>query len=147
MRSHTQPSRAFFAVLLVLSPGATVAAQMSRACWLVTPAEAAQILGKPELSSGEVMRDDYPTCDYLRAGFDAHVDHARPVARVRASLEEGIKNNKVEAIAGIGDNAGWNKSAGEPSLIAVKGTHVVEIRSLSWQWKGSPDQVKPTLSK
>ena len=74
------------ALALALSmPFATVTAQASNACWIVTPAEAAQILGRPELANGDVMHDNYQTCDYLRAGFDVHIDHVRSAARMRES--------------------------------------------------------------
>ena len=138
---------AAFAGLLASAAFSAVAAQHSRACWLVTPAEAAQILDKPELANGETMHDDYATCDYLRAGFDAHLNHGRTVANLRQALDDGIKSGKLEPIAGVGDKGGFDKSAKQPSLVAITGTHVLEIRILSSDWKGSPDQIQPTLVK
>lgn len=138
---------ALLSVCVTLTPFSTAATQQSRACWLVTPAEAAQILSRPELASGDVMRDGYQDCDYLRAGFDVHIEHVRTVAHVRESLKQDIKNNKVEAVAGVGDEAGFEKSDKQPSLIVIKGTHVVEATILMSRWKGSGEQVRPTLVK
>ncbi len=78
------PARTALLALLALT--LTTGPQQSRACWLVTPAEAAQLLGRPELANGEQMRDDYPACDYPRAGFDVHLNHGRSVASIRQAL-------------------------------------------------------------
>ena len=58
---------------LSLTPLASLTAQKAKACWIVTPAEAAQILGRPELANGDEMHDNYQTCSYFRAGFDVHI--------------------------------------------------------------------------
>lgn len=147
MTSSFGPARTAVAVWLTVAPFSTAAAQHSRACWLVTPAEAAQILGRPELASGEAMRDDYATCSYTRADFDVHLNHGRSLANLRQALEEGIKSGKVETVAGVGDEAGLDKSGKQPSLIAIKGKYVLETRILSSSWKGPPEQIKPTLVK
>ena len=140
------PGTAFVASLLV-APLSTGAAQTSRACWLVTPAEAAQILGRPELASGETMHDDYATCTYSRGDFGVHLNHGRTVASLRQALQEGVRSGKVEAIAGVGDEAGVDKSGKQPSLIAIKGKYVVETRILSSPSKIPSDQIKPRLVK
>ena len=133
--------------LLAFTPHSTVGAQRSRACWLVTPAEAAQILGRPELASGEDMHDDYARCSYSRGGFDVHLNHGRTVANIRQALDDDIKSGKIEAISGLGDHAGIEKAGKQPTLIVIKGTHVLETRILSSGWHGSPDQLKPTIVK
>src|SRR4029078_12832217 len=130
MPSTIATVRATFAGILASAAFADVADKHSTACWLVTPAEAAQILGKPELANGETMHDDYATCDYLRAGFDAHLNHGRTVANRRQPLDHGIKSGKLEPIAGVGDKGGFDKSAKQPSLVAITGTHVLAIRLL-----------------
>jgi hypothetical protein len=140
-------SHALFGVWLIITPVSVAAGQQSRACWLVTPAEAAQILGKPDLANGEAMHDDYATCNYLRAGFDVHLNHGRTVANLRQALDADIKSGKVEAVAGLGDRAGFDRSAKQPSLVVIKGAHVLEIRLLSSDAKGSPDQIRPTMLK
>jgi len=147
MPSTILSAGAAYVLWLVFTPLSTAAAQHSRACWLVTPAEAAQILGRADLSTGEIMRDDYPECNYTRAGFDVSLNHGRTVARLRQELDEGIRSNKIEPVAGLGDGAGFDKVGKQPSLIVIKGTHVLETRVFSSDWKGSPDQIKPTMVK
>ena len=147
MPSVIAPSTAAFLAWLALTPAATLAGQRSRACWLVTPAEAAEILGKPDLATGEAMRDDYATCTYSRAGFDVHLNHARTVASIRQALDEGIKSNKVEAATGVGDKAGFDKTGKDLSLVVIKGKYVLETRIRSSDWKGAPDQIRPILVK
>jgi hypothetical protein len=129
----------------VVTPFAGAVAQQSKACWIVTPAEAAQILGKPELASGDVMHDNNQTCDYFRAGFHVHIDHVRTAAQVRQSLRESVKNNKLEAIADVGDEAGFNRTDKNPSLVVIKDSHVLDVDIVSSSWKGSPEQIKSTL--
>jgi len=147
MRRCARHARTGFFLLLAVAPLATVAGQRSRACWLVTPGEAAQILAQPDLASGDVMRDNTQDCDYLHAGFDVHMEHARTVAQAREALKQSIANGKVEAVSGVGDEAGFDKSGKEPSLRVVKGAHALEATILPSRWHGSPDQIKPTLVK
>ena len=147
MDRRYQRARAGFLLMLAVTPLATVTGQRTGACWLVRPAEAAQILATPDLASGDVMRDNSQDCDYLHAGFDVHMEHARTVAQVREALKQNIANGKVEAVSGVGDAAAFDKSDKQPSLMAVKGTHAVETTILLSRWHGSPDQIKPTLVK
>ena len=147
MPSPIGTARVAFLAWLAFTPVTTIAAQRSRACWLVTPAEAAEILGRPDLASGEAMRDDYATCTYSHAGFDVHLNHGRTVASLREALDEGIRSNKIEPTAGVGDKAGFDKTGREPSLVVIKGKYVLEARILSSDWKGPPEQIRPTLVK
>ena len=147
MSSITATVRIALVAWLAFTPVTTIVAQRSRACWLVTPAEAAEILGKPDLATGETMRDDYATCDYARAGFDVHLNHGRTVANLRQALDDGIKSNKIEATTGVGDQAGFDKAGKDPSLVVIKGKYVLETRILSSDWKGPPEQIRSTLVK
>lgn len=147
MQPLNRYARAALGVALLLAPLASLTAQKARACWIVTPAEAAQILGKPELANGDVMRDNYQTCSYFRAGFDVHIDHVRTAEKERELLREAIKSNKVEAVTGIGDEAGFTKTDKNPSLVVIKGSHVLDLDIIASSWKGSPEQIRPTLVK
>ena len=132
---------------LSLTPLASLTAQKAKACWIVTPAEAAQILGRPELANGDEMHDNYQTCSYFRAGFDVHIDHVRTAAKERELLRGAIKSNKVEAVTGVGDEAGFNKTDKNPSLVVISGSHVLDLDIIASSWKGSPEQIRPTLGK
>jgi len=134
-------------IALSLTPLASLTAQKAKACWIVTPAEAAQILGKPELANGEEMHDNYQTCSYFRAGFDVHIDHVRTAAKERELLRGAIKSNKVEAVTGVGDEAGFNKTDKNPSLVVISGSHVLDLDIIASSWKGAPEQIRPTLVK
>jgi hypothetical protein len=147
MQPLNRYARAALGVALLLAPLASLTAQKARACWIVTPAEAAQILGKPELANGDVMHDNDQTCSYFRAGFDVHIDHVRTAAKERELLREAIKSNKVEAVTGVGDEAGFNKTDKNPSLVVISGSHVLDLDIIASSWKGSPEQIRPTLVK
>jgi hypothetical protein len=126
-----------------------LAAQTSRACWLVTPQEAAQILGKPELANGESMRDDRLECNYLHGGFDVHVDDQLTPAQRSAALRQSIKQGKAESVSGIGDEATFSAANAQnhntSELDVVKGSHSLIVTI--FRWSGPTDQIKPTLVK
>jgi hypothetical protein len=128
-------------------PRANLLPQSSRACWLVTPAEAAQILGKPELANGELIRDDHLDCDYLPAGFDVHVDDQLTPAQRSAGLRESIKQGKAEAVSGIGDEAAFSAANAQnhntSELIVLKGSR--RVSATIFRWDGPSAQIKPTL--
>ena len=149
MSSFSYHLHTALALALVVAPRTDLAAQRSRACWLVTPQEAAQILGKPELASGELIRDDYLECDYLRAGFDVHVDDALTPAQRSAALRATIRQGKAEAVSGIGDEAAFSAANAEnhktSELVVLEGSH--SLRVSIFRWSGSPEQIKPTLMK
>src|SRR5512143_996106 len=108
MLSLLKVRRTTLVLVLLGTPRANLVAQSSRACWLVTPQEAAQILGKPDLANGELIADDHLECNYLHAGFDVHVDDQLSPARRTAALRESIKQGKSEAVSGIGDEAAFS---------------------------------------
>jgi hypothetical protein len=134
-------------LVLVIMPRADLLPQSSRACWLVTPAEAAQILGKPELAKGEVIRDDHLSCDYLPAGFDVHVDDPLTPAQRSAALRESIKQGKAEPVSGIGDEAAFSAANAQnhntSELIVLKGSR--RVSATIFRWDGPPAQIRPTL--
>lgn len=147
MHSFGSSLRTALALALVGAPRANLVAQVSRACWLVTPQEVAQILGRPELASGELIRDDYLNCDYLRAGFDVHVDGALTPAQRSAALREMIKKGEAEAVSGIGDEAAISAANGQnhntSELVVLEGSHSLHVSI--FRWSGSPQQIRPTL--
>lgn len=147
MSSILKNARTALVLLLAGTPRANLVAQNSRACWLVTPQEAAQVLGKPELANGELIRDGYLTCDYLHAGFDVHVDDSRTPAQQSAALRASIKQGKAEPVSGIGDEAAFSPANAEnhntSELVVLKGSHSLIVSI--FRWSGPADQIKPTL--
>lgn len=139
--------RTTLVLVLLGTPRANLVAQSSRACWLVTPQEAAQILGKPELANGEMIRDGYLTCDYLHAGFDVHVDDTRTPAQQSAALRSSIKAGKAEPVAGIGDEAAFSPATPQnhntSELVVLKGSHSLSVSI--FRWSGPADRIKPAL--
>ena len=140
--------QAALALLLAPAPFAATAAQTSRACWLVRPAEAAQLLARPDLADGQVMQDDHLTCDYLHAGFDVHVEDLPTPAPRRAALERAIEQGTAEAVSGIGDEAAFSpelQTKKWPSLVVLKGSRAVTVSTRPGTVPAA--QVKPTLMK
>lgn len=134
--------------LLLLTTNANLGAQRSRACWLVTPSEVAEILGKPELASGTSIDDDRLECNYLAAGIDVHLDDLLTPAQRSAALKESIKQGKAEAIAGIGDEAAFSpasKNRGTSALVVLVGSR--RLTTSIFRWNGPTEQIEPTLVK
>lgn len=149
MSTFARNMRIGLAAWLISTPLAVLRAQTSKACWLVTPREAAQILGKPELANGESLRDDRLECDYLHAGFDVHVDDQLTPDRRTAAIRQSIKQGKTDAVSGIGDEAAFSAANAQnhntSELDVVKGSHSVIVTI--FRWSGPTDQIKPTLVK
>lgn len=147
MFSILKDARPALVLVLAATPLANLAAQSSRACWLVTPQEAAQILGKPELATGELIADDHLECNFLHAGFDVHVDDQLTPALRSARLRESIKQGKAEAVAGIGDEAAFSAANAQnhntSKLVVIKGSRSLSVTI--FRWSGPSAQIKPTL--
>jgi hypothetical protein len=133
-------------ILLVTTALGHLSAQETKACKLIPRAEAAQILGKPEVATAKVLFDDDNTCNYRGVGFHLEVEEIPDQALWSAGLKSLIKKKEAEAESGIGDEALYTEREGDPAILARKGTHWVTV-TLYRNWGGKPDQVRPTLRK
>lgn len=134
------------ALALVATPLAALSAQNGKVCSLITRAEAAQILGKPEVATAKVFLDDDTTCNYRGAGFHLSLEEVEDPAQWSAGIKALIRKKEAEAIGGIGDEAAYTEHQGDPEILARKGTHWVTV-TLYRNWGGPREQVRPTLLK
>lgn len=133
-------------VVLFLSGGLALLPAQFKACSLLPPAEAAQILAKPALASAQVITDDEQDCGYLGSGFDLHTEVLRSVPGWSAWRLDLIKQGKAEAVPGIGDEAAFTKDGnGDYLIVARKGNRIVTVTMYSTE--GSAAQLKPQLIK
>jgi len=131
---------------LVTLPLGVLSAQEAKTCKLIPRAEAAQILGKPEVAKAKALFDDESDCNYRGAGFILHIEEITDQAQWSAGIKSLIKKQEAEAQSGIGDEAVYTEREGDPEILARKGTHWLTV-TLYRNWGGKPDQVKPTLVK
>ena len=97
----------------------------------MTPAEAAQILGKPEVANGDAIHDDYDDCDYKAAGFDLDMLSYTSAAPRLAGFKNLVKRGNAEAVDGIGDATILGHDASNhPTINILKGRHEYMITSL-----------------
>jgi hypothetical protein len=147
MSSFPQSVRVALVALLLSTPFTTALAQTSKACSLLPRAEAAQILGKPQLvkAKSPLDNDSDTGCRYQGAGFRLDTEEVGPGwSRV---LKRMIKAGEAEAVGGIGDEAAFMKDAGGSLVLgARKGLRIVSV-TMEDNWGGPPDQLKPTLLK
>lgn len=132
--------------ILLLSGALTHLAAQVQACSLITRAEAAQILAKPELANAKVISDDEEDCSYLGSGFDVHTELLKSVPGWSAWRKDLIKQGKAEALDGIGDEAAFSKDGnGDYFVVARKGNRIVGVTM--YESEGSAAQLKPKLIK
>ena len=125
-------------------PLVSVRAQTGEACSLITRAEAAQILGKPQLATAKVVTDDND-CVYQGSGFLLRITEVNPTKWSKA-LQPLIKSKVAESVSGLGDEAVFTTDGPDSVLLMRKGTHELLLK-LYHDWGGAPAQVKPTLMK
>jgi len=131
-------------VAFISLPLVSLRAQTGEACSLITRAEAAQILGKPQLATAKVVTDD-SDCVYQGAGFLLRITEVNPTKWSKA-LQPLIKSKVAETVSGLGDEAVFTTDEGDSVLLVRKGTHELWLK-LYHDWGGAPAQVKPTLMK
>jgi len=133
-----------FLAALVTLPLGVLSAQEANTCKLIPRAEAAQILGKPQIATAKVITDD-SDCVYQNAGFLLRITEVNP-AKWSAALQPLIKNKVAESVSGLGDEAVFTTDGPDSVLLMRKGTHELWLK-LYHDWGGAPAQVKPTLTK
>lgn len=138
--------KAWLVAALVSAPLPALSAQEAKTCKLIPRAEAAVILGKPEVAKAKALFDDESDCNYRGAGFTLHIEEITDQAQWSAGIKSLIKEKKAEALSGIGDEAAYTEREGDPEIEARKGTHWLTV-TLYRNWGGKPDQVRPTLMK
>jgi hypothetical protein len=138
-------TRITFVLALMSLPLAAVAGQTSNACALMTPAEAAQILGKPKIATTKPVSFDDKQCFYGESGFLVLELEDIDAAQQKAGLRLLVRDNKAEPVSGVGDEAVFWK-IGDSLLMVRKGTRLVTV-TVARTWGGPPAQLRPTLLK
>jgi hypothetical protein len=144
----TFPARVVLAGIATLfwTGGHDQAAAQVNACSLISAAEAAAILGKPELAKARVISTGDEDCGYLGSGFDIHTEVLKSVSGWTAWRQELIKQGKAEAVDGVGDEAAFTRDGnGDYGIVARKGNRIVTVTM--YESEGTAAQVKPRLDK
>lgn len=145
MLETTKRKRITFVVALMSLPLAAAAGQTGKACALMTPAEAAQILGKPKIATTKPVSFDDKQCFYGESGFLVLELENMDAAQQKAGLKSLVRDNKAEPVSGVGDEAVFWQ-IGDSLLMVRKGIRLVTV-TLARNWGGPPAQLRPTLVK
>lgn len=135
------------AVVLPLTALATrLSAQDVDPCNLITKAEAAQILGNPEILKAKSMPPQDGTCGYLGAPFDVHTETLKSPSGWSAMVKKQIQEKKAEAVEKIGDEAAFTTDGnGDFVMTSRKGNRIVTVTMFSD--KTTRADAKPKLVK
>jgi len=145
MRSIRRAVPVTVAVLLLSGRFESPAAQVN-ACSLVTRAEAAEVLGKPDIAKAQVISVDEEDCGYLGSGFDIHTELLKSVPGWSAWRNGLIKEGRAESVDGVGDEAAFTKDGnGDYLIVARKGNRIVTLTMYASE--GSAADLKPKLLK
>lgn len=144
MFTISQTVRAALAAVLMATPLAMAAGQTVKACSLLTPAEAARILGRPSVGPTKFLSDDKQCFYGDNASLVVELEDM-DATQQRAGLKSYVRNNKAEPVSGVGDEAVFWQ-IGDSLIMARKGTRVVTV-TLARNWGGPPAQLRPTLVK
>ena len=147
MRRHVQ---AFMVAAIVLPLSAfetRLSAQDVDPCTLITKAEAAQILAKPEILKAKSMPAQDGTCGYLGAPFDVHTEVLQSPSGWSAMVKKRIQEKKAEIVAEkIGDETVFTTDGnGDFVMTARKGNRIVTVTMFSD--KTTLAEAKPKLVK
>ena len=146
MRRYAQ---AFMLAAVVSSLSAfdsRLSAQDVDPCNLITKAEAAQILGKPEILKAKSMPPQDGTCGYLGAPFDVHTEILPSPSGWSAAVKKQIQAKKAEAVEKIGDDAAFTTDGnGDYVMTARKGNRLVTVTMFAD--KTTRADAKPKLVK
>ena len=118
------------AVVVPLSALETrLSAQDVDPCNLITKAEAAQILAKPEILKAKSMPPQDGTCGYLGAPFDVHTEVLPSPSGWSAMVKKQIQAKKAEAVAEkIGDETVFTTDGnGDFVMTSRKGNRIVTV--------------------
>ena len=137
----------FAAVVFPLSAlESRLSAQDVDPCTLISKAEAAQILAKPEILKAKSMPAQDGTCGYLGAPFDVHTEVLKSPAGWSATAKRLIQEKKAEAVEKIGDEAYFTTDGnGDFVMTSRKGSRIVTVTMFSD--KTTKAEAKPSLVK
>ena len=135
------------AVTLVASAGETrLSAQSVDPCNLITKAEAAQILAKPEILKAQSMPPQDGTCGYLGAPFDVHTEILKSPSGWSAMVKKEIQEKRAETADKIGDETVFTIDGnGDYVLTSRKADRIVSVTI--FKDKMSLAEAKPKLAK
>jgi hypothetical protein len=146
MRSSLQAVMLAAAMSSLSAIDSRLSAQDVDPCTLITKAEAAQILGKPEILKAQSMPPQDGTCGYLGAPFDVHTEILKSPSGWSAMMKKEIQNKKAEAVEKIGDEAAFTKDGnGDFVMTSRKGNRLVTVTMFSD--KTTLAEAKPKLAK
>lgn len=142
----TARAMALVAAMLLSSGTLHRLASQTTACSLLSRAEAAEILGKPEIATGMIITDDEQDCGYMGAPFDLHTELLGSSAGWSAWRAELIEKGQAEAVAGLGDEAAFTTDGlGDYLIVARKGSRIVSVTMYASE--GSAGELKPRLER
>jgi hypothetical protein len=129
MHSFVRTSLIATIVLPLAAAGTGLSAQKALdPCTLITKAEAAQILKKPEIAKAQSIASGDDTCGYLGAGFDVHTEVLKSPSGWSATMKKMIQEKKAERVDKIGDEAAFVIDGNRDySMIARKGERMVNV--------------------
>ena len=107
MRRYVQAVMVAVVVLPLSALETRLSAQDVDPCTLITKAEAAQILGNPEILKAKSMPPQDGTCGYLGAPFDVHTETLKSASGWSAMVKKEIQAKRAEAVEKIGDEAAF----------------------------------------
>jgi hypothetical protein len=134
------------AVLSVSAADSRLSAQDVDPCNLISKAEAAEILAKPEILKAKSMPAQDGTCGYLGAPFDVHTEILKSPSGWSASAKKLIQDKKAEPVEKIGDEAVFTTDGnGDFVMTSRKANRIVTVTMFSD--KTTRAEAKPKLVK
>lgn len=132
MRGYVQAIMVAVVVLPLSAFETRLSAQDIDPCTLITKAEAAQILGNPDILKAKSMPPQDGTCGYLGAPFDVHTETLKSPAGWTAMVKKEIQEKKAEAVEKIGDEAAFTTDGnGDFVMTSRKGNRIVTVTMYS----------------
>jgi len=132
MSRHVQAFLVAAVVLPLSALDSRLSAQDVDPCSLITKAEAAQILGKPEILKAKSMPPQDGTCGYMGAPFDVHTETLKSPAGWSAMVKKQIQEKKAEAVEKIGDEAAFTTDGnGDFVMTSRMGNRIVTVTLFS----------------
>jgi len=132
MRGYVQAVMVAVVVLPLSALETRLSAQDVDPCTLITKAEAAQILGNPEILKAKSMPPQDGTCGYLGAPFDVHTETLKSASGWSAMVKKEIQAKRAEAVEKIGDEAAFTTDGnGDFVMTSRKGNRIVTVTMYS----------------
>ena len=132
MRRYVQTCMVAALVLPISALETRLSAQDVDPCSLITKAEAAQILGNPEILKAKSMPPQDGTCGYLGAPFDVHTETLKSASGWSAMVKKEIQEKRAEPVEKIGDEAAFTTDGnGDFVMTSRKGNRIVTVTMYS----------------